>query len=77
MDAELRVHGPDHPTTLQTRSALSDTLVQEGKLDEGENILTSVAQTQRRVRGDLHPDHATTLRSIGVIHLEQGDTAGA
>ena len=51
--------------------------MKEGKLDEGEALLTSVAGNQRRVLGDVHPDLATTLLSIGVIHLKCADTDGA
>ena len=58
--------GPNHPSTLTSRSNLALVLRDLGRLDEAEAEHRAVLETRTRVLG---PDHPSTLNSRGNLAL--------
>jgi len=50
--------GPEHRSTLVTMGNLADTLTDEGKYSEAEQLVRETLQTEQRTLG---PDHTDTL----------------
>ena len=55
-----QVLGPDHPTTLKTRSYLARFWDESGNTADAVSELTGLLADQERILGPHHPDTVTT-----------------
>ncbi len=66
-----------HPSVAGTQQTIAMLLVQAGRYDEAAPLLEETLALQRATLGDDHFDVAMTLRDLGEIALQRGDTVGA
>jgi hypothetical protein len=64
VSAWTRVHGPDHPIALRSRSSLANCYHAAGRYDEAILLFEAVLHDRERVLG---PDHPDTLRNRGSL----------
>ncbi len=67
-----KIFGPEHKTTLQTKSFLGILYLVSGKYKQAETILRSVVDIQEKVLGNDHPDTAESRITLGQVYLGQG-----
>jgi hypothetical protein len=75
--AELRVLGPDHPDTLETRRCIADEMAGRGDHAAAEAEYRDVLAARVRVLGPDHPSTLTTRHQIALEMAERGDHAAA
>ncbi|MFE2722351.1 tetratricopeptide repeat protein, partial [Kitasatospora sp. NPDC059327] len=59
--------GPDHSTTLTARANLAASYRQAGRIDEAEELITSVASDLDRLFGPKHPSTVATRRAVNLM----------
>jgi hypothetical protein len=62
-----RLHGPDHPDTVEAERQLADALMNQGHTDEAERLLRDVLEISRRVLGNQHPQTAAAANSLASV----------
>lgn len=71
----LAVHegqlGPEHPTTLATRTNLGNVMLMQGKFGEAEKLFRGVLAAREKVLGRDHPDVAISLNNVANALFEQ------
>ncbi|MFN0159754.1 MAG: tetratricopeptide repeat protein [Burkholderiales bacterium] len=71
----LTVHegrlGPEHPTTLATRTNLGNVMLMQGKFGEAEKLFREVLAAREKVLGREHPDVAISLNNVANALFEQ------
>ncbi len=67
-----KIFGPEHKTTLQTKSFLGILYLVTGKYKKAETSLSAVVDTQKKVLGNDHPDTAESRVTLGQVYLNQG-----
>ena len=77
LDAELRVLGDDHPSTLTTRHEIAAVLADHGRIGDAEAEFRQVLDAKQRVLGDDHPGTLTTRHEVARVLAAQGRTADA
>jgi hypothetical protein len=61
------VLGPEHPHTLTTVRNLANSLRDQRKHAEAEQMFRELLDVQRRVLGPEHPDTLATLSELGIL----------
>ena len=75
--ARLRVQGPDHPDTLDTRHRLAIVMGARGDHAAAEAEFRDVLAARLRVQGPDHPDTLNARHEIAVEMAARGDHAAA
>ena len=68
----MRVLGPDHPNTLETRNNLAGAYDDIGRFSEAIELYERVLADQERVLGPDHPDTLTTRNNLAVAYHSAG-----
>ncbi len=74
---ELRVLGPDHPDTLETRRCIADEIAARGDHAAAEAEYRDVLAARLRVLGPDYPATLTTRYQIALVMAARGDHAAA
>jgi Tetratricopeptide repeat len=72
LDVQLRVLGPEDPTTLKTRADLAGWRVIAGDEAGAVAMLQELLDDQRRVLGPDHPDTVDTEKGLAYLRAGSG-----
>ena len=75
--ARERVLGPDHPSTLQSRSNLATAYRAAGRLDEATSLHEQTLAARERVLGPDHPDTVASRNNLAAAYQAAGRTGGS
>ena len=67
-----RIHGEEHPTTLQVANSLGALLHTQDRNDEAERVLTRTLELYRRVLGHFHYQTLNCLANLAAVLQAQG-----
>ncbi len=67
-----KIFGPEHKSTLQTKSFLGILYLVSGKSSKAEKILAEVVVIQEKVLGNEHPDTAESRITLGQVYMQRG-----
>jgi len=70
-------HGPDHPSVASNMTLLGGILADQGRLNEGGELLRQALALTEGAYGPDHYDVALVLNKLAAIDLEQGDLDAA
>ncbi|CAM9377476.1 unnamed protein product, partial [Discosporangium mesarthrocarpum] len=59
--------GPDHPSTIASRSWLADLFQKRGMADCAQPLMEEIVEAQERVQGPDHPDLGSALNNLAVL----------
>ena len=72
-----RILGPEHPDTLQTRSALGLAYRDAGRVAEAIALLEKLVADSERILGPEHPDTLQPRSALGLAYRDAGRVAEA
>ena len=64
LGVERRVLGVEHPGTLMTMDNLASTYLQQGRMEEAEQLLSQVLESRKGVLGAEHPSILMTVQDL-------------
>lgn len=64
--------GPDHPDAISAQNNLGLLLMNTGRFDEAEDLLTTALEQSREVKGDANIETLSVLDNIGLLSLQLG-----
>ena len=68
LETSRRVHGDEHPSTLDSITNMVSLLMNQGKYDEAEVYYTEALETSRRVLGDEHRGTVWTINALITLY---------
>ncbi len=68
-----RLHGQNHPKTLQVLHNLGDVLQSQGRMQEANEILLQVLSVREEIYGSEHSSVAATLAQLGHYDYQRGN----
>ncbi|MEV6817384.1 tetratricopeptide repeat protein [Nocardiopsis dassonvillei] len=69
--------GKEHPATLRARHALGDTLREQERIEEAEEVYRSVYRDREAVLGPVHPETLSTRHQVALMAGLRGDLDSA
>jgi len=67
-----RVHGDEHPDTIDTMNNLASALENQGKLEEAAQMKEEVLSKIQRILGEAHPYTISGMSNLGSTLGDQG-----
>jgi len=72
LEISLRLRGPDHPTTVTTRSNVAGQFMSLGRQDEALPYLAQAVEDMRRIYGTANSGTITAMSNYGTVLLNVG-----
>ncbi|MGW1675777.1 tetratricopeptide repeat protein [Streptomyces sp. NPDC002324] len=77
LDASIRLHGPDHPSTLSSRNNLAYAYETAGDLGRAIRLYEQTLTDRVRVQGEDHPSTLTSRNNLAGAYETAGDLGRA
>jgi tetratricopeptide (TPR) repeat protein len=75
LDAQQRLLGPEHPSTLGTMNNLAALLFELGDLSHARNLFEQVLETRQRLLGPDHPSTRRVLANLRAVKQAQEESS--
>ena len=73
LEAQERLLGPEHPSTLTTVGNLGLLYDYKGDYEQAEAYYTRCLEARERLLGPEHPDTLATVGNLGLLYSNKGD----
>jgi tetratricopeptide (TPR) repeat protein len=77
LDIRVRLQGPDHTATIDTKLTLAVTFFNQSKHEEAEVLIRDVVDWRKRVLGTQHEDTIDAMIHLGNVMQSQGKLSEA